>query len=58
MMMDEDIISYDEMCHMVGTRVQKGMNFNLKGDVSVILMSVRPCAKYADEIDDTAVNNM
>jgi len=50
-MMEKEILSYDELCRKVGTRIQKGMNYHLKDNLSVILMSVRPGARYADEID-------
>jgi hypothetical protein len=47
-----DIISYTEMCSAVGVSLQRGMNFRLQGSSSVILMSVRPGAPYADRIED------
>ena len=46
-----DIISYLEMCSIEGTNLQRGMNFRLKGGTSVILMSVRAGAPYADRIE-------
>lgn len=45
-----DVITYDEMCERVGTRLQRGMNFRLNGGMSVILMSTRVGAPYADEV--------
>jgi hypothetical protein len=41
-----------EMCSAVGVNLQRGMNYRLRGDESVILMSVRPGAPYADRIED------
>ena len=50
--MDNEIISYLEMCHREGVSLQQGMNYGLGGDSSVILMSVRPNAPYRDEFLD------
>jgi len=50
--MANEIISYLEMCQREGSSLQKGMNFRLGGDHSVILMSLRPNAPYQDRIDD------
>ncbi|MGF1453338.1 MAG: HNH endonuclease [Opitutales bacterium] len=50
--MINEIIPYIEMCQREGTSLQKGMNFGLGGDHSVILMSVRPGAPYEDRIED------
>jgi hypothetical protein len=47
-----DIISYMEMCREEGVSLQRGMNFCLRGPVSVILMSRRPGAPYTDRIED------
>jgi hypothetical protein len=47
-----DIISYLEMCSEEGVNLQRGMNFRLGNTYSVILMSVRPNAPYADRIED------
>lgn len=47
-----DIISYMEMCRQEGVSLQRGMNFCLRGPVSVILMSRRPGAPYTDTIED------
>jgi hypothetical protein len=35
-----DIISYLEMCQAEGISLQRGMNFRLSGDFSVMLMSL------------------
>jgi hypothetical protein len=48
----DNVISYIEMCRREGTSLQAGMNFGLGGNHSVILMSLRPSAPYADRIDD------
>ena len=47
-----DIISYIEMCRAEGASLQRGMNFRLGGRESVILMSLRKGAPYADQIED------
>jgi hypothetical protein len=41
-----------EMCSTVGVNLQRGMNFRLRGTESVILMSIRAGAPYADRIED------
>jgi len=40
------------MCNEEGINLQRGMNFRLRGKTSVILMSLRPGAPYADRIED------
>ena len=47
-----DVIAYLDMCREEGVNLQRGMNFRLKGGLSVILMSLRPGAPYADRIAD------
>ncbi len=47
-----DVISYLEMCGAESVNLQRGMNYHLRGGPSVILMSLRPSAPYADEIKD------
>jgi len=47
-----DIISYLEMCSEEGVNLQRGMNYHLRGDTSVILMSLRPNAPYSDKVED------
>lgn len=47
-----DVVSYLEMCKEEDVNLQRGMNFRLKGRFSVILMSLRPGAPYADRIED------
>ncbi len=50
--MANEVISYLEMCGREGTSLQRGMNFGLGGDHSVVLMSVRPNAPYRDRLED------
>ena len=47
-----DIISYLDMCQRVGISLQRGMNFHVRPRLSVIPMSVRPGAPYADRVLD------
>lgn len=47
-----DVISYIEMCQHEGASLQRGMNFRLAGRMSVILMSTRRGAPYADRVED------
>jgi hypothetical protein len=47
-----DVISYTEMCQLEGVNLQRGMTFRLRNNISVILMSLRHNAPYADRIQD------
>lgn len=47
-----DIISHTEMCLEEGLSLQRGMNFQVHGNLSIILMSVRKGAPYADRTED------
>jgi len=47
-----DVISYMAMCSAVGVNLQRGMNFRLRDGYSVILMSLRPGAPYADRVEN------
>lgn len=47
-----DVISYLEMCSFEGVNLQRGMNFHLHRDYSVILMSLRINAPYADRVEN------
>jgi len=47
----DDIISYAELVAAEQANVQKGMNFKIKPEYSIFLMSVRKNAPYADEWD-------
>jgi hypothetical protein len=46
-----DVISYTRMCGEEGENLQRGMNFRIRNGVSVILMSLRPNAPYADRVE-------
>jgi hypothetical protein len=50
-MKPDDIISYHELVTAEKANLQKGMNFGIGGTYSVVLMSVRAGAPYADTID-------
>jgi len=50
--MANEIIPYIEMCQREGVSLQRGMNFELGGNHSVILMSIRPGAPYADRFEN------
>lgn len=50
--MPNEIIPYLEMCRREGVSLQRGMNFELGNNHSVILMSVRQNAPYADRFED------
>jgi len=41
-----------EMCSAIGVNLQRGMNFRLQNMGSIILMSLRPGAPYADRVED------
>jgi hypothetical protein len=40
-----------EMCSAVGVNLQRGMNFRLRNGESIILMSLRQGAPYADQVE-------
>jgi len=50
--MPNEIIPYLEMCPREGVSLQRGMNFKLRDNHSVILMSIRPNAPYAGRFED------
>ena len=50
--MDNEIISYREMCNREESSLQKGMNFFANRPYSVVLMSVRRGARYADRVEE------
>jgi HNH endonuclease len=47
-----DVLSYLDMCQKEGVNLQRGMNFRLRGGLSVILMCLRDGAPYADRIEE------
>jgi hypothetical protein len=47
-----EVISYLEMCQAWSASLQKGMNYHLRPDRSVILMSRRTNAPYRDHIEE------
>lgn len=47
-----DVISYLDMCREEGVNLQRGMNYELGDTYSVILMSLRIGAPYADRVED------
>jgi hypothetical protein len=47
-----EVISYFEMCREEGSSLQRGMNYRLRSGDSVVLMSRRPGAPYADRVED------
>ena len=50
--MSDNVISYLEMCRREGTSLQRGMNFGLRGNHSVILMSIHRNAPYRDQLEN------
>jgi len=50
--MANEIIPYIEVCRREGVSLQRGMNYELGGNHSVILMSVRRGAPYADRLEN------
>lgn len=51
MLQPGDIFPYVDMCKAEGAALQRGMNFRLGRSYSVILMSRRPGAPYADQVE-------
>src|SRR5678815_3359669 len=50
--MSDNVLSHNEMCRREGISLQRGMNFGLGGNHSVILMSMRRNAPYRDRLED------
>jgi hypothetical protein len=48
--MKDDILTYRELCDFEDQIIQRGMNFRLNANYSVILMSQRGNAPYNDRI--------
>ncbi|EKD91092.1 MAG: HNH endonuclease [uncultured bacterium] len=56
MKIQDDVLSYREMCGIEGVQtLQRGMNFRLNPNYSVILMSQRSNAPYQDKIHDDGI---
>lgn len=54
----DDILSYREMCDVENIQtLQRGMNFRMRPNYSVILMSQRPNAPYQDRVHDDGITN-
>jgi hypothetical protein len=51
-MLPGDVISYLDMCREEGVNLQAGMNYRLGGTRTVVLMSIRPNAPYADRVEE------
>jgi len=47
-----DVISYLEMCSLERASLQRGMNYRLGGDYSVVLMSLRRGSPYDDRVEE------
>jgi hypothetical protein len=47
-----DVLSYLEMCSPFGVNLQRGMNFRLRQDCGVVLMSTRLGAPYEDAVQE------
>ena len=50
--MTNDVISYLEMCQRESLSLQKGMNFGVGQDYSILLMSVQANAPYQDRVEE------
>jgi hypothetical protein len=51
----DDILSYTEMCTAESHPMQRGMNFRMNPSYSVILMSQRTNAPYSDRVHDDGI---
>jgi len=47
-----EVIAYLETCSREDTSLQRGMNFGLGGDHSMVLIPGRPSAPYDDRLKD------
>lgn len=47
-----DVISYLEMCAPFGVNLQRGMNYRIRSEESLILMSQRSGAPYQDRVEE------
>lgn len=50
--MNNEVLSYQDMCQKEGLSLQRGMNFRVGDGYSIILMSQRRDAPYHDRIED------
>ncbi len=50
--MNNELITYQEMCGRENTTLQRGMNYRPCPDYSIFLMSTRKGAPYKDKIED------
>ena len=50
--MRDEILAYIEMCQREGLSLQRGMNFAAAPNVSIVLMSRRKNAPYADQLSE------
>lgn len=50
--MHEEILSWHEMCQRESRSLQNGMHFRAGGDYSILLMSTRANAPYADRLEE------
>lgn len=50
--MHEEILSWHEMCQRESRSLQNGMHFRVGGDYSILLMSTRANAPYADRLEE------
>jgi hypothetical protein len=46
------VVSYLEMCRLEGVTLQRGMNFRIRDGSSIVLMSLRAGAPYADRVEE------
>jgi hypothetical protein len=51
MLRSGDVVSYLEMCAPFGVNLQRGMNFRIRDNESLILMSRRSGAPYEDRVE-------
>lgn len=47
-----DVLTYLEMCQTEGVSLRRGMNFRLKTDYSILLMTASPDSPYTDLVQD------
>jgi hypothetical protein len=52
MIVPGEVVSYLDMCREEGVNLQRGMNYRFRADSTVLLMSVRRGAPYADRVEE------